>query len=91
MSEATEVMVGILTFLLGLLAATVSAVNSAVGDFLTSAGLQPNFQILLLSVVSLVSIYIAFRWLGLVFAMVVLTLFTLLSVQLVLPGMFAVH
>ncbi|MDE8348124.1 MAG: hypothetical protein POG74_01385 [Acidocella sp.] len=90
-SDAMEVISGLVTMLLGFLAATVGTVNTAVSDILNSAGIQPNLQILLLCIVTLVLIYFVFRWIGIVFAMLVLVMFMLLMAQAVVPDVFGVH
>jgi hypothetical protein len=91
MTHAIDTITTIIMALFGLIMEAIGAVDSALAALMTSAGLPPNVQVIVLIVVAILLIIFAIRVLGGVFGVLLIILLILLVMHRLVPGMQLQH
>jgi hypothetical protein len=90
-NHAINTITSIITLLFGLVMEAIGAVDAALAALMTSAGLPPNVQVIVLIVVAILLIVFAIRVLGGVFGVLLIILLILLVMHRLMPGMQLQH
>jgi len=91
MAHAINTITSIIMMLFGLIMEAIGAVDAALTALMTSAGLPPNVQVVVLLVVAILLIIFAIRVLGGVFGVLLIILLILLVLHRIAPGMQLQH
>ncbi len=91
MTHAIDTITAIIMTLFGLVMEAIGVVDGALAALMTSAGLPPNVQVIVLIVVAVLLIIFAIRVLGGVFGVLLVILLILLLMHRLVPGMLAPH
>ena len=91
MAHAINTITSIIMMLFGLVMEAIGAVDGALAALMTSAGLPPNVQVIVLLVVAILLIIFAIRVLGGVFGVLLIILLILLVMHRLVPGMQLQH
>ena len=91
MTHAIDLVVSIIMTLAGLVMEAIGVADAFLAGLMTSAGLPPNVQLIVLIVVALMLIVFAIRVLGGVFGVLLIVLLILLIVHRLVPGMQVPH
>ena len=91
MTQAINFVVFIIMTLAGLVMAFIDFIDGVLAALMTSAGIPPNVQSILLVVAAVGMVIIAIRALGGFFAALIIVLLLLLLVHKVFPGMEVPH
>ncbi len=91
MTHAIDTITAIIMTLFGLVMEVIGVIDGALAGLMTSAGLPPNLQVIVLIVVAILLIIFAIRVLGGVFGVLLIILLILLVVHRVVPGLQAPH
>ncbi len=91
MAHAINTITSIIMMLFGLIMEAIGAVDGALAALMTSAGLPPNVQVIILLVVAILLMIFAIRVLGGVFGVLLIILLLLLVVHRLAPGMQLQH
>jgi hypothetical protein len=86
MTHAIDLVVAALLTLAGLVMAVAGAINGFLVTIMSAAGLPPLLQLLVIVAVGIWVVVMALRWLGGVFALLLLILFVLMLVHWLMPG-----
>ena len=87
MTHAIDLLVTIILALAGLVMEVIGAIDGLLAALMTSAGIPPQVQLILLIAMALVLVIAAIRLLGGIFAGLIVVLLVLLVVHQLLPGM----
>ncbi len=87
MTHAINLIAFVIMTLASLVMAFVGFVDSFLAALMTSAGIPPNVQIVLLVIIAAFLVVLAIRALGRVFAVLIIVLLVLLLVHQVFPGL----
>ena len=87
MTHATDVVVSVILALASLVMDFVAYIDGLLAALMTSGGIPPNVQTILLVVVAVGLVVLAIRVFGRVFAALIIVLLVLLLVHKLFPGM----
>lgn len=87
MNHAIDLIVLVIMTLASLVMAFIGFIDSFLAALMTSSGIPPNVQTILLAVAAVVLVVLAIRALGGVFAALIIVLLVLLLVHKVFPGL----
>ncbi len=91
MTHATDMVLSLIALLFGLVLAGVGIIDGFLAKLMTSAGVDPNLQVIILVCVAVLLVIAAVRSLGAVFATLAVMLLVLLLLHRVVPGLQAPH
>ncbi len=91
MNHAIETISAIIVTLFGLVMEAIGTVDAALAALMTSAGLPPNLQVIVLIVVAVLLIIFAIRVLGGVFGVLLIVLLLLLVMHRLVPELNGAH
>jgi hypothetical protein len=90
-THAIDTITAIIMMLFGLVMEAIGIVDGALAALMTSAGLPPDVQVIVLIVAAVLLIIFAIRVLGGVFGVLLVVLLILLLMHRLVPGMQAPH
>ncbi len=91
MNHAIDTITAIIMALFGLVMEVIGVVDAALAGLMTSAGLPPNLQVIVLIIVAVLLIIFAIRVLGGVFGVLLIILLLLLVLHRLVPGLNVPH